>query len=146
MCVEEQLNHRRRKRLNADSQHERAGSPLGRMGNRVLHWLLAARHPGADEIVGRGGLDPVPTSRSRKRLRRLVEVPAIRNHLPPARGTRPESNHREHPKTRQRDHAGWTSIYPKHVHRALRRFVGVKMTEASQRFPFHNTEDLPLFD
>ena len=49
------------------------------------------------------------------------------------------------PVTLQRDDAGGTLIYPKHIHKALRRYLGIEVTEASQRFPFHNTEDLPLF-
>ena len=45
----------------------------------------------------------------------------------------------------QRDDSGGALIYPKHVHKALRRYLGIENTEASQRFPFHSTEDLPLF-
>ena len=49
------------------------------------------------------------------------------------------------PVTLQRDDAGGALLYPKHIHKALRRYLGVADTEQSQRFPFHNTEELPLF-
>jgi uncharacterized protein (DUF1501 family) len=49
------------------------------------------------------------------------------------------------PSTLQRDDPGGTLIYPKHVHKALRRYLGIEHTPVSQQFPFHNTEDLPLF-
>ena len=48
------------------------------------------------------------------------------------------------PATLQADPAG-TLIHPKHIHKALRGYLGVADTESSRRFPFHNTEDLPLF-
>ncbi len=49
------------------------------------------------------------------------------------------------PATLSRDDAGGTLIYPKHVHRALRRYLGILHTPESQLFPFNQTEDLPLF-
>ena len=49
------------------------------------------------------------------------------------------------PRTLQRNDAGGTLIHPKHVHKALRRYLGIEGTPESQRFPFHNAEDLPLF-
>ena len=49
------------------------------------------------------------------------------------------------PLTLQRDDMGGTLIYPKHVHKALRSYLGLSGTENSGRFPFHNTADLPLF-
>ena len=47
--------------------------------------------------------------------------------------------------TLQRDDASGVIIHPKHIHKALRRYLGVENTVESQMFPFHNTEDLPLF-
>ena len=47
--------------------------------------------------------------------------------------------------TLQRDDASGLIIHPKHIHKALRRYLGVESTVESQMFPFHNTEDLPLF-
>ena len=38
-----------------------------------------------------------------------------------------------------------TLIYPRHVHKALRKYLGIGNSEASALFPFNNTEDLPLF-
>ncbi|MYD93119.1 MAG: DUF1501 domain-containing protein [Chloroflexi bacterium] len=49
------------------------------------------------------------------------------------------------PRTLQRDDASGTLIYPKHIHKALRRYLGIENTSGSLRFPFHNTEDLALF-
>ena len=49
------------------------------------------------------------------------------------------------PRTLRRDDAGGTLIHPRHVHKALRRYLGIEDAPDSQRFPFANTEDLPLF-
>ena len=49
------------------------------------------------------------------------------------------------PATLQRDDGGGTLIHPKHIHKALRRYLGVAGTAESQRFPFNNTAELPLF-
>ena len=49
------------------------------------------------------------------------------------------------PATLNRDDSGGTLIHPKHVHKALRKYLGVSETEGSLRFPFHNTAELPLF-
>ena len=35
--------------------------------------------------------------------------------------------------------------YPKHVHKALRRYLGVANSPGAQRFPFNNTEDFAFF-
>ena len=42
------------------------------------------------------------------------------------------------------DRAG-TIIYPKHVQKALRRYLGVEDSPGALRFPFNNTEDFALF-
>ena len=49
------------------------------------------------------------------------------------------------PRTLRRDDAGGTIIYPKHVHKALRRYLGIEHTPGAQRFPFNNTEDFAFF-
>ena len=49
------------------------------------------------------------------------------------------------PRTLQRDNAGGTLIHPRHVHKALRRYLGIENAPDARRFPFANTEDLPLF-
>ena len=51
---------------------------------------------------------------------------------------------RINPRTLRRDDNG-TIIYPKHVHKALRRYLGVANTPGAQRFPFNNTEDFAFF-
>ena len=53
--------------------------------------------------------------------------------------------HKINPSTLQRDDANGTIIYPKHVHKALRRYLGVEDSLGAQRFPFHNTEDFSFF-
>ena len=52
---------------------------------------------------------------------------------------------RINPRTLQRDDRNGTIIYPKHVHKALRRYLGVAHTPGAQRFPFNNTEDFAFF-
>ena len=50
------------------------------------------------------------------------------------------------PTTLERDDSvAGTLIYPRHIHKALRKYLGVENTEASRLFPFNDTEDLPLF-
>ena len=49
------------------------------------------------------------------------------------------------PLTLQRDDAAGTLIHPKHIHKALRTYLGVAGTEDSRKFPFSNTHVLPLF-
>ena len=54
--------------------------------------------------------------------------------------------HKINPRTLQRDDANGTIIYPKHVHKALRRYFGVEHSLGAQQFPFHNTEDFAFFE
>ena len=49
------------------------------------------------------------------------------------------------PRTLRRDDRGGTIIYPKHVHKALRRYFGIEQTDGARRFPFNNTEDFAFF-
>ena len=53
--------------------------------------------------------------------------------------------YRVNPRTLRRDDRGGTIIYPKHVHKALRRYLGVENSPGAQRFPFNNTEDFAFF-
>ncbi len=48
------------------------------------------------------------------------------------------------PMTLERDVAG-TIIYPKHVHKALRSYLGIGNSPVSAPFPFNNTEDFAFF-
>ena len=48
---------------------------------------------------------------------------------------------RINPATLERDDANGTIIYPKHVHKALRRYLGIEDSPGARRFPFNNTED-----
>ena len=48
------------------------------------------------------------------------------------------------PATLQPDDNG-TLIYPRHVHLALRRYLGIENSQDSVRFPFNNTEVMPFF-
>ena len=52
---------------------------------------------------------------------------------------------RINPRTLHRDDRHGTVIYPKHVHKALRRYLGIEHTAGAQRFPFNNTEDFAFF-
>ena len=49
------------------------------------------------------------------------------------------------PGTLRRDDASGVLIHPRHVHQALRRYLGIDDTEGSRQFPFRGTENLPLF-
>ena len=53
--------------------------------------------------------------------------------------------HKIHPSRLQRDDADGTIIHPKHIHKALRRYLGIENSLGAQRFPFHNTEDFAFF-
>ena len=48
-------------------------------------------------------------------------------------------------RTLRRDDRGGTIIYPKHVHKALRRYLGIENSPGAERFPFNNTEDFAFF-
>ena len=52
---------------------------------------------------------------------------------------------RVNPRTLRRDDRSGTIIYPKHVHKALRRYLGIGNSPGAQRFPFNNTEDFAFF-
>ncbi len=52
---------------------------------------------------------------------------------------------RINPRTLQREDRSRTIIYPKHVHKALRRYLGMEGSAGAQRFPFNNTEDFEFF-
>ena len=49
------------------------------------------------------------------------------------------------PRTLRRDDTSGTIIYPKHVHKALRRYLGIEHTPGAERFQFNNTEDFAFF-
>ena len=53
--------------------------------------------------------------------------------------------HRIDPRTLRRDDENGTIIYPKHVHKALRRYLGIERSPGALRFPFNNTEDFAFF-
>ena len=52
---------------------------------------------------------------------------------------------RMNPRTLRRDDRNGTIIYPKHVHKALRLYLGIERSAGAQRFPFNNTEDFAFF-
>ena len=49
------------------------------------------------------------------------------------------------PRNLRRNDQGGTIIYPKHVHKALRRYLGIEYSAGARRFPFNNTEDFAFF-
>ena len=55
------------------------------------------------------------------------------------------SAYKMNPTTLRRDDTYGTIIYPKHVHKALRRYLGVQYSTGARRFPFNNTEDFLFF-
>ena len=50
------------------------------------------------------------------------------------------------PRTLQPDANDGTIIYPKHVHKALRRHLGINDTPGAMAHPFNNVEDFAFFD
>ena len=50
------------------------------------------------------------------------------------------------PETLECDGANGTIPYPKHVHNARRRHLGIGNTPGAQRRPFNNTGDVAYFD
>lgn len=53
--------------------------------------------------------------------------------------------YRINPITLQRDDANGTIIYPKHVHKALREYLGLNSFADAAGFPFNNTESFNFF-
>ena len=49
------------------------------------------------------------------------------------------------PTTLERDNFDGVIIKPAHVHKALRKYLGIEDSEITQRFPFNNTEDFDFF-
>ena len=49
------------------------------------------------------------------------------------------------PRNLRRNDQDGTIIYPKHVHKALRRYLGIEHSAGARRFPFNNTEDFAFF-
>lgn len=49
------------------------------------------------------------------------------------------------PVTLERDDLNGTIIYPKHIHKAIREYLGVDTSAGAQKFPFNNTEDFSFF-
>ena len=49
------------------------------------------------------------------------------------------------PRTLERDDARGTIIHPKHVHKALRRYLAIDSSPGALRYPFNDTEDFAFF-
>ena len=49
------------------------------------------------------------------------------------------------PNTLRRNDANGTIVYPKHVHKALRRYLNLENTPVESNFAFNNTEDFKFF-
>ena len=52
---------------------------------------------------------------------------------------------RVNPRTRRRDDRNGAIIYPKHVHKALRRCFDIERSPGAQRYPFNNTDNFVFF-
>ena len=50
------------------------------------------------------------------------------------------------PNTLERDDNSGTIIYPKHVHKALRRYLDIENSVVEENLAFANTEDFAFFD
>ena len=46
----------------------------------------------------------------------------------------------------QRDDVNGVRLHPAHVHKALRRYLGIENSAGSRQFPFSTTENLRLFE
>jgi hypothetical protein len=138
------------------SDHDtRFTSLLGRLTDSVDYlWELAETHDVADRLVVVMGSDFGRTNH--------YNVDDGKDHWPIGSFIVMEKNqswtnrvigetdalhfaHKIHPQTLQRDDSNGTIIYPKHVHKALRRYLGIDDTPGAQRFPFNNTEDFAFF-
>ena len=53
--------------------------------------------------------------------------------------------HRINPPTLEPDDTHGMIIYPKHVRKALRRYLGIENSPGALRFPFGNTGDFAFF-
>ena len=53
--------------------------------------------------------------------------------------------YKTNPSSLQRDDTNGTLIHPRHIHKALRRYLGVEHSQGSLRFPFQRTENFELF-
>ena len=56
-----------------------------------------------------------------------------------------QNAYRFNPKTLKRDETKGTYIHPKHVHKSLRRYLGLENTAVDQDFKFLATEDFDFF-
>ena len=52
---------------------------------------------------------------------------------------------RINPVTLAEDSTNGTIIYPKHVHKAIRKHLGLDASDGAKKFPFNNTADIPFF-
>jgi hypothetical protein len=52
---------------------------------------------------------------------------------------------RINPDSLVRDDNNGILIHPKHVHKALRRYLGIENSSITEMFPFNNTEDFDFF-
>lgn len=55
------------------------------------------------------------------------------------------NTYRVNPQTGQQDNFGGVAIYPKHVHLALRKYLGIHDNSITSPYPFNNTEDFSFF-
>ena len=137
---------------NHDPEHEWL---LGNLTDSVDYlWEYAERHGVADRMVVVIGSDFGRTN--------FYNAAAGKDHWPIGSFVVMEKNQRWtgravgetdglhfaeriNPRTLRRDDRNGTIIYPKHVHKALRRYLGIENTPGARRFPFNHTEDFAFF-
>ena len=138
-----------------DDHDERHGWLLGNLTDSVdFLWEYAEIHGVADRLVVVIGSDFGRTNR--------YNADAGKDHWPIGSFVVMEKNQawtnrvigetdglhfarKLNPSTLRRDDAGGVLVHPRHVHKALRRYLGIENSTGSRQFPFRQTEDLRLF-
>ena len=127
---------------------------LGNLTNAVDYlWEYAERHGVADRLVVVLGSDFGRTNRYNSEQGKdhwpVGSVVVMEKNQPWTNRVVGETDalhfaERIHPAT-LRPHADGAIIHPKHIHKALRMYLGLEHSPAAARFPFANVEDFPFF-
>lgn len=135
-----------------DAQHE----PLFTYQNNAIDmlWTLAAEYNLADRltVVIASDFSRTPHYNADEGKDHWPIGSAIIMESSPSWGNRMigetdegQNAHKINPSTLARDDANGSIIYPKHVHKALRRHLGLENTAVDQDFQFTSTEDFNFF-
>ena len=138
------------------SQHDtRHATLLGQLTDAVDHlWDIAENEGVADRLVvvigsdfGRTNFYNADAGKDHWPIGSYVVMEKNRTWTDRAVGETDDLHfaQRINPTTLERDDIHGTIIYPKHVHKALRRYLGIEDSAGAQRYPFNNTEDVAFF-